>query len=369
MKHLFFSLALLASVSTSLCQADPTTESVVTITGKLYRLQTTLVPLDGGLVIGPVNAPSHLSLCAGTTNSLTLIWKDNSPNETQFAIFRRTAKTDWLRVAVVAPNATVYTDTSLTPDTEYFYRVRATNNQTASDWTAALNAWTQFVPATPSLNPMILRLIDADGRTITAAPLGTEVTIVGERFQMAGTVTFNQQVVPIVSWTDTRIKVKLVGFPEGINPGILIVWRNDGRYTSTLDFQIGTTPAPAPVVEPTPEPAPTPTPAPPPTTTPDPSLVPTITALRNVANGEGVLEGISGEVLAIEGQNLWIGLNSRITVAGKIAAVSQWGANTIRFSLPATTAPITGTVQLWWTVNNQWVLKGQINNFVLKPAP
>jgi chitodextrinase len=50
------------------------------------------------------------------------------------AIWRKDATHDWSRVAVVPPHTTTFTDTGLTPGTTYTYRVRATNNSGASDW-------------------------------------------------------------------------------------------------------------------------------------------------------------------------------------------------------------------------------------------
>jgi hypothetical protein len=124
----------------------------------------------------------------------------------------------------------------------------------------------------------------------------------------------------------------------------------------------------APTTDPVPIPIPTPIPTPVPTPT-DPAAPTRITALRDTTTRNNVLEGVSGQALTLEGENLWSGLNSRIAVADKIAVVSQWTPTGIQFKLPATTTPVTGRLQLWWTVGNQWVLKGQIDNFTLKPAP
>ena len=90
--------------------------------------------------VGPVGspdtapaAPTGLAAPLVSSDRVSLTWIDNSNNEAAFAIWRRTASTDWTRVGIVPPNTTTFTDTGLQRGTTYTYRVRATN-QFASDW-------------------------------------------------------------------------------------------------------------------------------------------------------------------------------------------------------------------------------------------
>jgi hypothetical protein len=347
----------------------PLSQTEVNIGGKLYRLLVSLSPLAGDIVTGGLVAPSDLALVQATKDTVRLVWRDNSFNETQFAIFRRTPRSDWARVAIVAANVTVYTDTGLQPNQEYFYRVRATNNQTASDWTAPLSAWTQFFPPDPNTRPVILFLLDDQGHTITSATTGGVVVLAGARFGTEGTVTFNHQLVRVLSWTDTRIRVRFDSFDRSYQPGSLMIWRTDGEGYETLAFSLAASPEPTPTpIPPVPpvQPIPEPLPQPPPI---DPAAPTVIAGIRDAGSGLLVFEGIAGQTMILEGTGLWIGTNSRLALGEKILTVTQWTSTAIRFTLPPTTAVSSATLKLYWTVNTNWVLKGQVAGFTLKPAP
>lgn len=100
-------------------------------------------------------APGSLSVTVPTapdgSTKLTLNWSDASGNESGFKVERSTdnfvAPANTTLVTTTAANVTTFTDTGRTPDTIYYYRVRATN--TAGD----------------SANTNI-----ASGRTLVAAP-------------------------------------------------------------------------------------------------------------------------------------------------------------------------------------------------------
>ncbi|MCA1702343.1 MAG: DNRLRE domain-containing protein, partial [Actinobacteria bacterium] len=60
-------------------------------------------------------------------SSLKLTWTDNSSGEDGFKIERKTGSGTFAEVARVGNDVTIHTDTALTPDTLYTYRVRAWN--------------------------------------------------------------------------------------------------------------------------------------------------------------------------------------------------------------------------------------------------
>jgi probable HAF family extracellular repeat protein len=82
----------------------------------------------------PPAAPTNLVVTVTAARQVSLVWTDNSNNETAFALWRQTGGSPFVRVGVVTPNRTRYTDTGLTPNTAYTYQVRATNNVGASAW-------------------------------------------------------------------------------------------------------------------------------------------------------------------------------------------------------------------------------------------
>ena len=74
------------------------------------------------------NAPTNLQVpsAAATRTTLTLVWKRNqlAPAALGYEIWRGSNATTWTRVTTVGDVAN-YTDTGLTPNTRYYYRVRA----------------------------------------------------------------------------------------------------------------------------------------------------------------------------------------------------------------------------------------------------
>lgn len=81
---------------------------------------------------GALNAPTGLTATAASDTSITLSWDDNSSNEDTFVIQRKLGETgtfaDITTVpATLLPNTTTYTDTGLTTNSYYYYRVRAHN--------------------------------------------------------------------------------------------------------------------------------------------------------------------------------------------------------------------------------------------------
>jgi large repetitive protein len=95
---------------------------------------TTNVPAD----------PTSLAATATSTTSISLIWTDNSDNETQFVIQRcpaaACADLDFSDLAAVAPNVTTYVDGTLSLNDVATYRVRAVNDNGTSRYTNVATA-------------------------------------------------------------------------------------------------------------------------------------------------------------------------------------------------------------------------------------
>ena len=82
-------------------------------------------------VITTPNSPSLLSAKATSSSSIVLTWKDNSNNEDGFKIQRKEGECDstnsWSQIAIKEANIKTHTNTGLTSNTTYSYRVRAYN--------------------------------------------------------------------------------------------------------------------------------------------------------------------------------------------------------------------------------------------------
>ncbi len=75
------------------------------------------------------------------TDRIKLTWSDRSSNETGFEVWSSTsANGTYSLVTTTAANVTTYTNTGLTPNTRYFYKVRAVNGAVTSNYTNTANA-------------------------------------------------------------------------------------------------------------------------------------------------------------------------------------------------------------------------------------
>ncbi|MCP4675770.1 MAG: DUF2341 domain-containing protein [Deltaproteobacteria bacterium] len=77
---------------------------------------------------GMLNRPTDLTATASAVDEVTLGWEDNSSNEDNFEIERRTLPSgSWGLIRTEPAGTTGYVDDTVAASTEYIYRVRATN--------------------------------------------------------------------------------------------------------------------------------------------------------------------------------------------------------------------------------------------------
>jgi hypothetical protein len=140
--------------------AAVTTLTLTDVTGRT-NLQGTV--LDG-LSITPVTganppqpppaarapaAPTDLRAERVFATQVDLSWRDNSDNEQEFILWRRSGGADFVRIGKVGPNVTRFSDTGLQPLTTYSYLVRAWNPSDASRRSNELTVKTA-APETPA---------------------------------------------------------------------------------------------------------------------------------------------------------------------------------------------------------------------------
>ncbi|MDB6040976.1 MAG: hypothetical protein JWM99_4817, partial [Verrucomicrobiales bacterium] len=91
-------------------------------------------------------APSGLVAAAISSAQIVLNWADKANNESGFKIERKTGSTGtYAQIYVASANVQSFTDVSLTPSTQYFYRVRATNTAGDSEYSNEASAITSAV--------------------------------------------------------------------------------------------------------------------------------------------------------------------------------------------------------------------------------
>jgi hypothetical protein len=100
------------------------------------------------------NAPSNIGSKSISSGSATITWNDNSNNEYGFEIYRSlSANKDFVKVGTAVANTTSIINTSLLPNTTYYYMVRSYNGKGFSDYTPPLTVLTlpmALPPTAPS---------------------------------------------------------------------------------------------------------------------------------------------------------------------------------------------------------------------------
>jgi len=102
-------------------------------------------------IIPPTNLNFTNATTAGspTSSSLIVNWSDNATNETNYVLERSTNGTSFSVIATLPANSTSYNETALTPNTQYYYRVKAINATESSVYTSEVSVTTPPVPSAP----------------------------------------------------------------------------------------------------------------------------------------------------------------------------------------------------------------------------
>ncbi|NBX69581.1 MAG: hypothetical protein EBR01_11530 [Proteobacteria bacterium] len=109
--------------------------------------------------LSPPNAPSLLTSTVQSSTQVSLAWSDNSSDETSFFVERKIgANGTYSLVAEIPSNTTSYTANSLSLNTAYFFRVRASNAAGPSAYSNEISA-------------LLVKPTAASKLTATAAPL------------------------------------------------------------------------------------------------------------------------------------------------------------------------------------------------------
>jgi len=108
---------------------------------------------DGIVIYVPPRPPENLSASALLQDSIRLNWTDKAESEDGFIIERSPDGTNFTQIHDTgASNISTYTDTGLTPDTTYYYRVCAYNASGNSAYSNSVSAKTYPLPPDPPSN-------------------------------------------------------------------------------------------------------------------------------------------------------------------------------------------------------------------------
>lgn len=98
----------------------------------------------------PDAAPSDLVATAISHQRIDLAWTNNASNATGVAIERSPDESDWAQIDTVGADVESFSNTGLTPETTYYYRVRAFNADGYSDYSNTDSATTDEAPPGPT---------------------------------------------------------------------------------------------------------------------------------------------------------------------------------------------------------------------------
>ncbi|CAN5170378.1 hypothetical protein BH23CHL1_BH23CHL1_04640 [soil metagenome] len=87
-------------------------------------------------------APDNLVATAVSASQIDLTWTDNSDNEENFVVERSLDESTWTETTTLPSDTQTYSDSGLTSDTTYFYRVIASNGAGSSTPSASASATT-----------------------------------------------------------------------------------------------------------------------------------------------------------------------------------------------------------------------------------
>jgi hypothetical protein len=112
-------------------------------------------------------APSNLTATAVNAGKINLAWTDNSNDETGFKIERKIGVAGtYAQIANVGANVKSYSNTGLSQNTNYFYRVRAYNATGNSSYSNVANAKT--LPKTPAAPVNLTATTESSSKIVLA---------------------------------------------------------------------------------------------------------------------------------------------------------------------------------------------------------
>ncbi|TVR50431.1 MAG: hypothetical protein EA425_09905, partial [Puniceicoccaceae bacterium] len=113
------------------------------------RVARLTIPVAGS-VLQPPGAPTGLAATAVSHEEVSLSWMAADALADGFRIERATGGGTFSLLTEVGPGATSHADTTVSPETQYSYRVRAFNAAGDSPWSATDSATTPAAPQPPA---------------------------------------------------------------------------------------------------------------------------------------------------------------------------------------------------------------------------
>lgn len=187
----------------------------------------------GSTLIVLPNAPTNLALTVQSCNAIGLSWSDNANNETGYKIERQagdgTSNDGWTVVTTTAADATSYSDATVSPSTQYAYRISAVNAAGASDLSNMVSG------TTPAANIITPGTLTPGNWPATPQP-GVQGNPLAAGYTQAENAIARWDVVPYQTFTG-NFNVGVVAFhSSGIDHVAFSV--NGGPWTNVTEMTL-----------------------------------------------------------------------------------------------------------------------------------
>ncbi|MBC6947438.1 hypothetical protein DWB58_05795, partial [candidate division KSB1 bacterium] len=157
----------------------------------------------------PPEAPTNLQANAISSTQINLTWNDQSGNETRFRIERKIGTGAFTFLLNKAAGSTNHSDTSLTPGTQYTYRVRAENDAGNSAYSNEASATT---PAPPTVTTNAATNIGKRTATLHAR-VNANLASATVKFQYGLTTSYGSEIAatpsPVIGNNATEVSAVL----------------------------------------------------------------------------------------------------------------------------------------------------------------
>ncbi|MES2574762.1 MAG: GDSL-type esterase/lipase family protein [Bacteroidota bacterium] len=201
---------------------------------------TNETPADFIIPPSDVNFANVTSTEVPAASSLMVKWTDNATNEDNYVVERSVNGTTFATIATIGANTTSYNDSGLTPNTKYYYRVKATNStgfaSQAKDIEWFGDSYTQGSGATVAANRFTSIVSKALGSTeVNHGVAGTTIQKRVPINYMAGP----NMVDNIVSIPIKTVNKAMIVFAFGLNDmGQTAPAYTEGNYKTDYQFVI-----------------------------------------------------------------------------------------------------------------------------------
>lgn len=177
----FTEIAIAPGAATSHTDATAQPDRVYLYRVRAYNSGGASLPSVGATRATPPATPTGLSVTNLAAGSLTLTWNDTSSTETGFRLERKIGEGVFELLIELGANTTTYSDTTLTSNSSYSYRVRAFGPGGDSAWSNV--AGTSTAPQPPSA----LQAVGLSTTTIRVTWTDANSTAVSHRVEWAAT--------------------------------------------------------------------------------------------------------------------------------------------------------------------------------------